>query len=187
MKKLNYKTAAVTSALLLTLGIGSTVLAAQPVPVTAALQTAAKTSTAVPHRNQRIPHTIAASALALPTKGAVIQEVTYVPKIQTRRKPETIMPSAAALNPSMHRRRILNSKSICRVIGTIKWSSSAEAASMAPWLPPTARQKAKEQNSYRPSIRGMRPSAAMAAIKETYGIPHGPSMTKPSIILLRTS
>ena len=80
MKKLNYKTAAVTSALLLTLGIGSTVLAAQPVPVTAALQTAAKTSTAVPHRNQRIPHTIAASALALPTKGAVIQEVTYVPK-----------------------------------------------------------------------------------------------------------
>lgn len=80
MRKLNYKAAAVTSALLLTLGIGSTVLAAQPVPVTAALQTAAKISAAVPHWNERIPQTIEASALALPTKGAVIQTVTYIPK-----------------------------------------------------------------------------------------------------------
>ncbi|GAA6391727.1 tannase/feruloyl esterase family alpha/beta hydrolase [Megasphaera sp.] len=80
MKKLNYKTAAVTSALLLTLGIGSSVLAAQPVPVMENLQMAAKTSAAVPHRNERIPQTIEASALALPTKGAVIQTVTYIPK-----------------------------------------------------------------------------------------------------------
>lgn len=80
MKKLNYKIAAVTSALLLTVGIGSAILAVQPVPITAEPQTVAITSAAISHWDQRIPQIIEASALGLPTKGAVIQNVTYVPK-----------------------------------------------------------------------------------------------------------
>lgn len=86
MKKINYKKAAVLSALLLTFGLGTMTYAAQPVPAVAETQNVIERKTNAEIWPQRVPHSIDASAFALPTRGAVIKSVTYVPQKQDASK-----------------------------------------------------------------------------------------------------